>query len=96
MYSNTKEHGHFDISKVIFSNGISCPHIDENGNYGLTQFSYGIVDEPKNLPYIQKAMLNIEFIKLMSFSDGVTGTGHRYNRQVIALFRKDFWKEFLK
>ena len=33
----------------------------------------------------------------MTFSNGMTGVGmHRYNRRVIALFRKDFWKEFLK
>ena len=49
----------------------------------------------KNLPYIQKAMLNHDFLKLMSFSDGITGFGlQRYSRRVIALFRKDFWKEF--
>jgi len=95
MYSNTKDCGHFGISKVIFSNGISTPIIDENGDYGLTQFSYAIVDEPKNLQYIQKAMSNPKFINLMSFSDGNTGTGHRYNRKVISLFRKDFWKDFI-
>lgn len=93
-YSNTNEHGHYGLSKVIFSNGISCPYIDENGVYAMTQFAYAIIDEPKNLPFIQKAMLNPDFIKLMSFSDGVTGTGHRYNRNVIALFRKDWWKEY--
>jgi hypothetical protein len=93
-YSNTKSKGHFGIPKVIFSNGTSTPIIDENGEYGLTQFAYGIIDDPKNLPFIQKAMLHPDFIKLMSFSDGITGTGHRYNRKVIELFRKDFWKEF--
>ena len=96
-YSNTNKNGHFGISKIIFSNGISCPYIDEKGNYGVTEFSYAIVDEPKNLPFIQKAMLNPDFLKLMTFSDGVTigGGGHRYNCRVIELFRKDFWKEFL-
>lgn len=29
--------------------------------------------------------------------DNVTGVGrHRYNKKAILLFRKDFWKEFLK
>jgi hypothetical protein len=92
-YSNTKEHGHFGVSKIIFSNGgASHPVIDENGDYAMTQFAYAIVDVPKNLPFIQKAMLNPEFIKLMSFSQGVK---HRYNHTVIATFKKDFWKEFL-
>jgi hypothetical protein len=94
-YSSTNQKGHFDIPKVVFSNGISTPIIDEIGEFGLGVFSSAIIDEPKNLPFIQKAMLNPDFIKLMSFSDGVTGTGHRYNRKVISLFRKDFWKEFL-
>jgi hypothetical protein len=98
MYSSTKDNGHFDIPKVIWSNGAATtPIIDENGDYGLTQFSYAIIDEPKNLPFIQKAMIHPDFIKLMSFSDGVTGPGlHRYNRKAISLFRKDFWKDFLK
>ena len=93
MYSNTQEKGHFNISKVIFSNGCtSTPIIDENGNYAITEFSYAVIDEPKNLPFIQKAMKNTDFLKLMSFSDG---GNHRYNYKVISLFRKDFWKEFL-
>lgn len=98
MYSNTKVHGHYGLSKVIWSNGgASYPIVDEIGDYALTQFAYAIIDESKNLPFIQKAMLSDEFMKLMSFSDGVTGVGrHRYNRKAISLFRKDFWKEFLK
>jgi hypothetical protein len=95
-YSSTKEHGHFGIPKVIFSNGISCPLVDGDGEYAITEFAYAIIDEPKNLPFIQKAMLHPDFMKLMSFSDGMTGVGrHRYNYKAIALFRKDFWKEFL-
>ena len=62
----------------------------------MTEFSYAIVDDMDKLPYIKKAMENPEFTKLMSFSDGMTGVGmHKYNRQVISLFRKDFWKEFI-
>lgn len=97
-YSNTKEKGHFGIPKVIWSNGTaSKPIVDENGEYGLTEFAYAIIDEQKNLYYIQKAMLHPDFIKLMNFRDGNGGKfGHRYDRNVIALFRKDFWKEFLK
>ena len=96
-YSNTNKKGHFGIPKVIFSNGgASTPIIDEKGEYGIMNFACGIVDEPKNLPYIQKAMLHPDFIKLMSFSDGITGVGrHRYNRKAISLFRKDFWKDFI-
>jgi hypothetical protein len=91
-YSRDNTKGQFGIPKVIFSNGTSMPIIDMDGEFGITEFSYAIVDEPKNLPFIQKAMLHPEFIKLMSFSQGVK---HRYNHSVIATFRKDFWKEFI-
>jgi hypothetical protein len=96
-YSNTQEKGHFGIPKVIWSNGTaSKPIVDESGDYGLTQFAYAIVDEPKNLPFIQRAMLHPDFIKLMNFRDGNGGKfGHRYDKNTIALFRKDFWKKFL-
>lgn len=97
-YSNTKSKGHFGIPKVVWSNGgASTPIIDINGDYGVMNFACSIIDEPKNLEFIQKAMLNPKFMELMSFADGVTGVGrHRYNKKAISLFRKDFWKEFLK
>jgi len=91
-YSNVNK-GHFGIPKVIFSNGASSsPIIDELGEYGLMEYACGIADSVQNIPYIQKALLNPEFIKLMKFS---WGFDHRYNPKVIALFRKDFWKEFI-
>ena len=95
MYSNTNSKGHFGISKVIFTNGgATTPVVDENGEYAMTQFAYAIVDEPKNLPFIKKAMENPDFCKLMKYADGISSL-HRYNRKAISLFRKDFWKEFL-
>lgn len=99
FYSNTNQKGHFGIPKVIWSVGsATTPFLDERGEFGVMNFASAIIDEPKNLPFIQKAMLNPEFKKLMTFSDGVTGTGkgNVYNRKMIALFRKDFWKEFVK
>jgi hypothetical protein len=95
-YSNTNKKGHFGIPKVIFSNGSgTTPIVDECGKYGMSEYCFAIIDEPKNLPFIQKAMLNPNFIKLMSFSDGKTGVGmHKYNHKAIALFRKDWWKEY--
>lgn len=91
-YSSTNSKGQFGIPKVIWSNGTSTPIVDGAGEYGITEFSYAIIDEVKNLEIIKKAMLNPEFIKLMSFSQGVK---HRYNHTVIATFKKDFYKEFL-
>jgi hypothetical protein len=93
IWYSSVDKGHFRIPKVIFSNGRSSyPIIDELGEYGIMNFAYAIVDSVENLPYIQKALLNPEFIKLMSFS---WGSDHRYNPKVIALFRKDFWKDFI-
>jgi hypothetical protein len=92
-YSNTNGNGHFGIPKVIWSNGISTPIVDLEGGFGLTQFSYAIVDDKKNLDDIKTALLDERFINLMSFSDGESG--HRYNRKAISTFRKDFYKQFL-
>jgi hypothetical protein len=92
-YSSVNKKGHFDIPKVIFSQGISHPIIDKNGEYGMCEFAYAIVDEIENLENIQKALLDPKFIELMKYVDGVSG--QRYNRKVIAKFRKDFWKQVL-
>jgi hypothetical protein len=95
-YSNTNKKGHFGVSKVIWSNGTaSKPIVDKNGQYGLTQFAYAIIDESKNLGFIQKAMLHPDFIKLMNFRDGNGGKfGHRYDKNTITLFKKEWWKEY--
>ena len=92
FYSSEKK-GHFDIPKVIWSNGLGTyPIIDENGEYGLTQFSYGIIDDKEILNNIKLSLENTNFIKLMEY---VKFTNNKYNYKVIALFKKDFWKEFI-
>ena len=92
FYSSEKK-GHFDIPKVIWSNGLGTyPIIDENGEYGLTQFSYGIIDDKEKLNNIKLSLENTNFIKLMEY---VKFTNNKYNYKVIALFKKDFWKEFI-
>ena len=94
-YSSVNNKGHFGIPKFIWSNGrISSigSYVDENGEFGLTQFSYAIIDEPKNLPLIKKAFDSVEFRNLMeSCAVGQLTVNHK----IISLFRKDFWKEFI-
>ena len=90
-YSNVNNKGFFGIPKVIFGRRRSGVFLDLNGDFGLTQDTYGIVDEPKNFPFIQRAMLNPEFIKLMH---NANFANIRYNNKVIAMFRKNFWEEF--
>lgn len=94
-YSNTNKKGHFGIPKIIWSNGMSTPIVDKDGKYGLTQFSFAIIDEIENLENIKKAMLNPKFLKLISFSDGSLIGHHNYSHKAISTFRKDFWKEFI-
>ena len=93
-YSSVKK-GHFGTTKLIFSNGrISSANyfVDQNGEYGLTQFSYGIIDSIENLRDIYKAMRTKEFKNLMeACSIGML----TINKDVLKTFRKDFWKEFV-
>jgi hypothetical protein len=95
FYSSVNDKGHFGISKLIWSNGriISVgSYIDEIGEFGLTQFSYAIVDSVENLKNIKKAFDSKEFRSLME----ICAVGDMtINRKSIGTFRKDFWKEFI-
>jgi len=95
MWSSKKSNGHFEIPKVVYSTGrpISVGiFIDKKGEYGLTQFSSGIVAAPKNLSKIARALDSKKFRELCaSLSIGKL----EINTNVLALFRRDFWKEFI-
>lgn len=92
-YYSSEKKGHFDIPKLIWSNGSGTyPVLDKEGQYGLTQFSYAIVDTIDNLKNIQKAMEKKKFLDLMNF---VRFADHKYNYKIISLLRKDFWKQFI-
>jgi hypothetical protein len=91
QYSNIKKD--FFIPKVIWGNGASGVFTDPNGNYGLTQFAYAIVDKPENLENIKKALQTERFVRnIMGFKASL---GDKYNRKIISTFRKDFWKDFM-
>lgn len=92
-YSSIKD-GHFGISKVIWSNGkASTPICDYEGVYGMTGFAYAIVDDKSNLDGIRKAMCDDRFISIMKCCD--INDGNRFNKRVMSLLKKDFWKEFI-
>lgn len=93
-YSNTNENGMFGLPKVIFGGMGAGAFIDEGGDYGMEQHCAGIVDDVENLENIALAMRSPKFIEMMSFTD-VGGINDLFNRKVIALFRKDFWKDFI-
>ena len=90
IYTTTKNE--MFVPKVIWSNGNGTyPIVDKKGEYGLTQFSYGIQDIPENLVFIKNAMDDPVFIDLMKY---VAYTQNIYNYKIIGAFKKDFWKEF--
>ena len=92
-YYSSKKKEHFGIPKVIWSNGLGTyPVVDEKGDYGLTQFSYAIIDEKENLNNIKRSLESEEMIKLMECA---RLTNNKYNYKVIALFKKDFWQSFI-
>ena len=91
IWSSVKSKDMF-VPKVIWSDGVGTyPILDKEGEYGLTQFSYGIQDEPKYLNDIKQAMEDPEFIELMKY---VKFTNHKYNYRIIGTFKKDFYKHF--
>lgn len=94
-YYSSKQHGHFGVPKFIWSNGrISSigSYVDINGDYGLTQFAYAIVDKPENLPKIKEVFDSKDFRNLME----LCAVGQlTVNYKVIKIFKKDFWKVFM-
>jgi hypothetical protein len=97
MYSTTDQKGHFRIPKVIFGNGTNpTSFIDNEGQYGLTQFSFGIVDSVENLIQIEKVIKSEKFQKLNKATKYVATAGNPLvYPKIIGLFKKDFWKEFI-
>lgn len=82
------------VPKVIWSNGLGTyPVVDVKGEYGLTQFSYAIIDDIPNLKRIETALNNPKFIELMEY---VKFQNNKYNYKVISMFKKDFWTAFLE
>lgn len=93
FWSNTKDNGHFNTPKVIWSNGLGTyPIVDLDGQYALTQFSYAIEDTIENLENIKQALESDRFLKLMGYAKF---TNNKYDHKVISTFKKDFWKFFI-
>ena len=91
-YSNINNKGHFNIPKIIFTPNLGLNNIiDEKGEFGLTQWVVAICDNSNNLKQIKKIFSNNKFkniLKSIKF-------GMYYNTDIIKLFKKDFWKEFI-
>ena len=91
---SSKRECHFGIPKVIFCtwNKAGIPYLDLKGEYGLSDQAAAVVDHPKNLPLIAKAMRSPHFREVM---ETVQFGTNEWNYQAIRKFRKDFWKSFL-
>lgn len=93
LWFSSENKGHFGVPKVIFASGASGVFIDSNGDYGIMNFGAGIIDDIENLHNLQKALLSEKFIKdIMGFKHSL---GDKYNKKVISLLKKDFWKKFI-
>jgi hypothetical protein len=96
-YSSTNQNGHFGIPKLVLGNGANpTSTIDFNGEFGLTQFAFGIVDDVDNLPLIERAIKSEKFQKINKATKYVATAGNPLVYPKIAsLFKKDFWKYFI-
>jgi hypothetical protein len=97
MYSSTNTKGHFGIPKLILGNGANptC-FIDYNGEYGMTQFAYGIVDTVENLVKIKEVITSKDFQKVNLATKYVATAGNPLvYPKILKKFRKNFWEEFI-
>jgi hypothetical protein len=97
MYSSTNTKGHFGIPKLILGNGANptC-FIDYNGEYGMTQFAYGIVDTVENLVKIKEVITSKDFQKVNLATKYVATAGNPLvYPKILKTFRKNFWEEFI-
>ena len=98
LYSNTKDNGHFGVPKLIFTKASLYSVLDLKGEFGLTQFAYGVVDTKENLVKIQKVLECPKFRAEIQKMNGINvkgyGDGMKSLATILKEFRKDFWKEF--
>lgn len=93
FYSSQKNH-HFGIPKIIIPSGAYQSVgilVDNKGEYGLTQFAKAIVDDVDKLEQIAKA---IKTPKFLEFYKNFIISLEELDKDVIKLFKKDFWKHF--
>ncbi len=98
FYSNTKDKGHFGVSKLILKKAATYTLLDLDGKYGLSQFAFGYLDTNANLVKIQKVLASPNTHNLL-----MSMAGHSEKRLVdprgitikfLKEFKKDWWKEF--
>ena len=90
-WSSRDDKGHFHLTKFIFSNGNGY-YKDMNGDYGLTQWAYAFKCTKEEMNNVEKAFTSNKFHNII---DAIKLTSNKYNYNVMKLFKKDFWKDFI-
>lgn len=95
MFSSVNNKGHFTIPKVIIGEtGIENAINDYNGEYGMTQDSFGIkIYSNEEGNKILKAIKSKKFIELIKNS--CSWSNFRIDWRLFTYLKKDFWKEFI-
>ena len=91
---SSKVVGHFGQAKVIISEngGNLGVHVDDKGEYGLTQFMFAIIIKNKeDGENIRKAITSEKFKKVWQ---AIQWMSNHKEWRVFKYFRSDFWKEF--
>ena len=94
FWSNTNKNGHFGDKKVILGKGLyPYPYNDYKGEYGMTNYSFGIpISSKKQGDDIINAINSEKFNRLISATKWSSGfTDHN----MFKYFRPDFYKFFL-
>jgi len=95
-YSNSKEYGHFGISKLILNPSRPIGFVtDEIGQYGMSQFCAGIVGDAVYLKMVSNVVTNQKTNGFAEFMEACHFTEKVLNKDVFPLFRHDFWSEFV-
>jgi hypothetical protein len=96
FYSSVRKE-HFGVKKIILGNGANPTWMeDKNGEYGLTQFAFGIVDD-ENYDLIVDIMTNKidKLLEITLATKFISTAGNPiFYPKIISLFKKDFWKQF--
>lgn len=91
-YSNN-QNGMFNEPKICFCSGVfdgKRIYPDKNGDYGLTQFCFGLKYDVNEIDDIMKVLKSKKFNQLAEMTF-ISKT--ELNKNVIRLFKKDWWKE---
>ena len=87
-YSNINDKGHFGISKVIWGGGATGFILDENGDYGLTQWASAITDDKIKLKLIKKALESNTFNNIIK---SISVSKQEINYKILKEFNKNFY-----